>query len=137
MNTLQLEQTRVLSASSPVLAAKKLDYLECNALRSYGQQGVLTRCQPVAVKFVAEWTPCGYQPIFKDNWSLDHDGKTLRVAAQCYWRDSFAYFDGVIHEFRNNSWKPVVPSYTADHVHIRAKFKAVINHSDQYLTMAM
>lgn len=64
-DVLQLEEVRALSASSPVLPAKRLKYPQCHALRSYGQQGILSWCQPVTVEFAAEWTECGYRHCLK------------------------------------------------------------------------
>lgn len=58
---------------------------------------------------------------------MDHDEKTLRLATEFCWRDSFLNLEGVIHGIKKKSQQ----------VHIRAKFKAIIDHADKHLTMSM
>ena len=126
-----------MSQFSPLLAAQFAGYPDCYALQSFGPTGILTKCEAKNVTFTHEITGnCGYQPVF-GNYTIALDGKTLVPKSKCIWRNSFVNFEGIVHEFRNGSWRRVKPSFNAQTSHTRTLFSATVDQSEHFLSFKM
>ena len=139
MSELKKRLLVVVSRFSSVRAAQMVNQPECYGLVSYGPTGILSRCKKVNVTFCAVSSRCGFQPVTPDNFTIDKDGKTLKAYSPCYWQDSFANFDGVVHEYDTitKDWKPVKPTFTSSRIRWRSHFNATVDHEDPRETLAL
>ena len=122
-----------LSKTSSVLAAQVMNFSECHMLDSFGETAILSRCTEVQVDFGGKNSGCGIQPSFK-NWTISHDGKTLKAFTNCYWKNNLANFEGLVYQFYNNNWTRLNPLYNAVSIQNRAQFKVEIDRSEPYLS---
>lgn len=133
----RLERLLLLSQFSPVTAAESLRYPQCHALQSFGLSGILTKCVEINVTSSTQDFPrCGHQPVTR-NFTIGLDGKTLVPKSKCLWKNSFVNCDGIVHEFFNDSWRPVNASYHAQTSHTRAVFARNIDASEQFLSFKL
>lgn len=119
-----------------MLAAESPGYPQSYALQSFGGTGILTKCLEASVTFSAEnFTGCGHEPV-TGNFTKGLNGKTLVPKSRCVWKNSFANFDGIVHEFFISSWRSVIASYNAQTAHTRAIFPRTIDTNDRFLAFS-
>ena len=87
----RLHELFLLSQFSGLRAAVALGYPPCFLLNSFGEQGVISKCQNITVDFSARLTKCGYQPI-SGNYTVGKDGLSLYPFSSCYWQNNMVRF---------------------------------------------
>lgn len=92
--------TLLLAQYSPVSAANFRGFKDCDHIQAFGTSGLLAKCRTLNDTVLGMSTPCVTQPYFEingENFTVAHDGMTLKRFAPCYRHFSlFSLADGCL-----------------------------------------
>ena len=121
----------MMEKHSPVRAAKLLGFGNCQAIKTFGAEIILSQCQEFNITVGAKKTSCGFEPYVFDG-SLSTDGMTVvRPFTPCLHDGHHAPIGDALMEYNNvsNDWVRVTETIQIQDEHLESIYKIQVDRS--------